>query len=169
MNKLRYFIALAGVGSTVATITALVGPSAEASTKGPVHFYTITTADNSSSVVLTGTIGDYGTDKPLAGNYNVLEIKLVHGTFEADITKLNRAVSPVVNSNSCSFTYSGTAPVQFSHGTGSYAGLRGSATVTISGAGVLAKLSSGKCQESQSSEPIFVISSAVGTGTVSIP
>jgi hypothetical protein len=96
-----------------------------------------------SSVVLSGAIGDYGRAVRISsGNTPDGELKLImsRGSFGLDIasveTKLIKAIGTdfPTNSSTCSGleTVTGTAPIMTDSGTGSYKGLSGTLHVTIS-------------------------------------
>ena len=154
-------------------LLVLFGTSAGASsTKTPetraVQVFSTTAPDGKGTVVISGAIADYGTSSALSNDYIITRIKLQHGTIEVNTSKLEQAETPSVNSATCSYTFSGTAPITVVRGTGSYVGIKGTLTATASGAGILARLKNGKCQESESSEPLFTIGTVQTSGTVTI-
>ena len=52
-------------------------------------------------------------------------------------------------------------------GSGSYAGIRGTLTITVSGRGILPTSSSGACEKGGSAPPLVAVSTASGSGSVS--
>ena len=92
----------------------------------------------------------------------------VKGSFEISIANLASKPPPPVDPKTCSFANSITASVPIVRGTGSgaYAHIKGTFKVTVTEAGILPRLKSGTCNESQSATPVGV-SWAGGIGTVS--
>jgi hypothetical protein len=129
----------------------LVGGSAVAGGKsvgGVVHVYEVDPSLTSpvGNIILTGAIADHGKDhEGVAGNGRFNKLVLTKGTFEVNVSKLNSG-GPL-NPTTCTFagTVTGPVPVVAGSGTGAYRGLRGTTTATVTTAGVLSRLASGKC------------------------
>jgi hypothetical protein len=110
------------------------------------------TGGRTSSIIIAGAVGDYGTvvstdknGKPdLDGSYSKITLK--KGTFDANATaltaKLNAASFPI-NESSCSSWGSVTAPVTLFGGTRLYRGISGTVRVTETLAWVLTRYTSG--------------------------
>jgi hypothetical protein len=150
------------LGTPVGAVTS------KASLSRAVQVFSTIGTNGKGTVVVSGAIADHGTSSSLASNYTITKIVLQHGTIEVNTSKLEQAETPSVNSTTCSYTYSGTAEVSIVSGTGSYNGIKGTLKATAAGAGILTKLKSGKCQESESSEPIFSIGTVQSSGTVTV-
>lgn len=141
-----------------------IGIFADASTNGPV-----------SRILITGAIGDFGTatsiDKngKVDQNGNFVRVALRKGTFEIDSTalnaKLNRAPG-VFDKTTCSFSFTGSGSVSFFDGTGLYAGISGTARITLAFGGIGPRLASGACNPSQNAKPLSQYGAIIGTGVV---
>jgi hypothetical protein len=115
---------------------------------GVIHVYEVdpSLAANVGNIILTGAINDHGVDhQGVAGKGTINKLVLTHGTFEVDTSKLN--LNPPLDPKTCSIAGSTTAPVTIvaGSGTGAYRGLRGAVKTTVTIAGVLPTLKSGKC------------------------
>ena len=103
---------------------------------GNVHLTVYTDNDSTTStVILSGTVGDYGSAKREDGQ---LDLKLSRGTLRIDIADLDqqfltRMRHLAVNQRSCSAedTASGSAPIVAGSGTGAYSTASGSFDLTI--------------------------------------
>jgi hypothetical protein len=132
------------------------------------------TPDNSggATVVLTGAVGDSGTavsansnGKPdPKGNYKLLMLQ--QGTILVSATNHHNGPPTTLNNKTCSATFVSTNPSTIASGTGAYAGIHGSATITVSIALVF-PLTNGKCSLSNSVSPLAQYGSIAGSGTVS--
>jgi hypothetical protein len=99
---------------------------------GNVHLTDYTDSDSTtSSVILSGAVGDYGSAKRDDGD-NQLELNLSRGTLRLDTADLDRQFLArmrhlAVNQHSCSAeaTASGRAPIVTGSGTGAYSAVRG--------------------------------------------
>jgi hypothetical protein len=127
-----------GLGTTAATgqettRTATVKPAG-----GHIAIY-FTPRPHKSLILVAGAIGDYGTGVAVnakgqhdaAGQFE--RVTLQQGSFIIDNRKLNRAAmatDPVTNPQTCSLVLDVQAPAPLSGGTGRYAGISG--TVTLS-------------------------------------
>ncbi|HWE80117.1 MAG TPA: hypothetical protein VG265_00575 [Gaiellaceae bacterium] len=135
-------LALAGLA-----MVAGVGAAGAATPAGGAIRVFATVGDGiNGKIVIAGAIGDYGKtftmDKNGKGdsNGNFVKITLKKGTFVIDSTELNKktnAARPSIISNTtCSFAFSGTGPVTLSQGTGAYAGISGTVSITLDFGGV---------------------------------
>jgi len=133
-----------------------------------------------SPIVITGAVGDYGTavsidkDGTVDTNGDYVKIELKKGTFLVNAVALNEETAraqPMVNTTTCSALFTGTGPISISQGTGIYAGISGTAKMTIVFAGIFPTLKTGankgKCNTTDTAEPVGQYSSITGTGTVS--
>lgn len=129
----------------------LAGGSAVAGGKpvgGVIHVYEVDASLTSSvgNIILTGAIADHGKDhQGIAAKGTINKLVLTKGTFEVNTSKLT--VNPPLDPKTCTIAGSATGPVAIvaGSGTGAYRGLRGTVTATVTIAGVLPKLKSGKC------------------------
>lgn len=166
---------LAFVAASIAGLLLSSGGSAAAAGKpagGVVHIYEAVPSLSSSVAddVLTGAITDHGKDyEGVAGNGTRNKIVLAKGSFEVSTARLVSGPPPRVDANTCSFTSTISAPIPIvsGSGTGAYRGIRGTVRVAVTEAGILPRLSSGKCNESQGARPLAGVSWATGSGTVS--
>lgn len=160
--------------------------SASTPTSGTVHVFDYGDGEGvGSTVVLTGAIGDYGSADSIDANgtpdpqHNTeVILSLVRGSFRISVVALDKKITTAfnsfqLNSSTCSgyISASGTAPVVTGSGTGAYAGISGSFTLTFSLATIGAKYTSGKdegqCNESNSSPSTGQAQLVTGSGTVS--
>jgi len=163
--------AIAGIAAV--GVFALAGGSAVASAgtaagSGTLHLYEVGGISNTDTDVFTGLFIDHGVDHvSVLDHGNVNKIVLTRGTFEANIATLLARVKVVSStSGGCSVVLGSTAPVQLSHGTGAYRGIRGTVTVTLVNAMIFAK-KDGKCPANpQAATPIGEVVSAIGSGRV---
>lgn len=137
---------------------------------GVVHVFEVSSGNgNTAEYVITGAISDYGVDhEGVAGNGNVNRIVLSKGSFEIDTSGLPMR-APSLDPTTCAYGYSATGTVPLSAGTGAYAGIKGSVTARVIGAGILPKLKDGKCDESATANSVAAVFMATGTGTVTLP
>jgi hypothetical protein len=144
-------------------------------TGGAVNVYlTFNTSGNGGSILITGAIGDYGKTNNIKGQKGLALVKLHKGTFEVNTSKVNAAnnsATPSLNSTTCSFSLTATAPITVLDGTGLYAGISGTLNFTTSfaGTGPLYKSGShkGQCNTSNNAVPYAQVATGFATGTVS--
>lgn len=113
---------------------------------GTVHLTAYTDNDGpTSTVILTGAVGDYGTARSVnpdgstsAGHDGQLDLSLAHGSFRLDVADLDKRFAAAmagarVDTSTCSgtATVSGPVPIVAGSGTGSYQGIHGTFTLTI--------------------------------------
>ncbi len=126
------------------------------------------TGNGGGKILITGAIADYGITK---GNKTGKAV-LKKGTITVNLKQFNTAtnnVNPTINPSNCSTSFSASAPVPIVSGTGAYAGITGSFTLTAQFAFILPKTKSGSCNTSNSANPLSQYGSVSGTGTVSLP
>ena len=138
-----------------------------------------------STVILTGAIGDFGTATSVSSNGEVntehndmLELDLSHGTFRVDIADLDQHIVDAFqnyrpNSATCSGNVdtTGTAPIVSDSGTGSYSGIEGSfdLSVAISEVGATSQCNS-TAQDQLATVPFLAQAIIVtGSGTITMP
>jgi hypothetical protein len=171
-------VTLVGVG-----LLACVGfgsAAAATPTGGAIGLFAKLNDSPTGSIVVAGAIGDWGTvlnvdknGKP-SQNGNFVKVTLKKGTFELDVTKVNKmfdTTRPQLQSgDTCSIGFTGSAPVKLFNGTGLYTGISGTATVTATFAGVGDRYHSGakkgQCEQDNSGPLLAQFSSVVGQGTV---
>ena len=127
-------------------------------------------------VLITGAIGDYGTDVTQNANGkpdsegNFQKVTLKHGGFMINATALNNklAKSPPEkpNKTNCSLVFVGTGFVTVDDGTGAYAGIAGKIKITVTYAGIEQKTSKG-CNASHNAPFYGQYQSLTGSGNVS--
>lgn len=113
---------------------------------GNVHLTDYTDNDGpTATVILSGAVGDYGKARSVnpdgsvnADHTGQLDLALSHGSFRLDIAGLDKkfvaeVTKVAVNTRTCSATTSvtGPVPVVSGSGTGSYQGIHGSFTLTL--------------------------------------
>jgi hypothetical protein len=146
---------------------------------GAIQVFVTPTEDGPGTIVVTGAIGDFGTTLTInkSGkanpNGNFEKIILKKGTFEVDSTVLNAAsnkVQPTFNAKTCSASLSVSGRVTLLAGTGLYKGIGGTLTITEMGGFVLPTITSGakkgRCNTSNSAQPLAQSFLFTGTGTV---
>lgn len=132
--------------ASTAEASPVTAGSGVGSTAGAVHFtdYAINTDGPSSSVVLTGVVGDYGTAETVKPRGSVapehtsqLQLRLARGSFRMDTATLESRLiaafrSFPVNPRTCSgsVTVRAAVPIVAGSGTGAYARLRGTFDLT---------------------------------------
>jgi hypothetical protein len=164
-------VAGVGIGSAVAATT----PKG-----GPIGLFAKLNNGPSGSIVVAGAIGDHGTilnvdkDGKPSQNGNFVKVTLEQGTFELNVTAVNKmfdTTRPQLQSGeTCSIGFIGSAPVKLLNGTGLYTGISGTANVTATFAGVGSRYKSGakkgQCDQSNSAPLLAQFSMVVGRGTV---
>jgi hypothetical protein len=135
---------LAGAGAWAATANRPSGPQSPKGS-GPIQLTAYSDNDGAkSTVVLTGSIGDFGQATRTYANgvvekeYNQLDVVLTHGSFRLSIVGVEDQLVSAFdhfpsNTRTCSgiVTASGATPIVAGSGTGSYQGIRGTLTTTI--------------------------------------
>jgi hypothetical protein len=175
MRILKTTFAAATLGAILLVPTA----AAAAPAGGKIQLYVTGINSARQPILFAGAIGDYGTaiSETKAGkvdtNGNYVHIILKKGTFLVNATKLNGSKNGkalITDTATCSFVYRIIGPVTISAGTGAYAGISGTATVTIVFGGVGPYYTSGakkgQCNQSQNANPSGQYQSITGAGTV---
>jgi hypothetical protein len=174
-------IVKAALGVAVLGSLFLSGASAFGATGpagGTVQFWGTPNNNGGGPVVLTGAIADFGKSANAnssgklikKGLYTLLILK--KGTILLNTTQLgkdlnnNNTPPTTFNSTTCSATFVVTDPVPIANGTKAYAGISGTANITVNFAIVL-PLTKGKCNTNTNANPIAHYGSIAGTGTVS--
>ena len=172
-------------GATLLGVS-LSGATASTVTNATVHIIAYGDgAGPGETDIFTGAIGDSGSGISVdangtadPGNGTEQQFMLVHGSFRVNTQALDKKISSAFNSftpssTTCSgmITVTGTAQVVSGSGTGAYAGITGSFTVTVLYAAILPKIASGKnkghCNESNNAQSIGSAQIVTGSGTVS--
>ena len=171
----------AGVGALAALVATGVmagAGAAAAPSGGPIALSAGVGSNPTQKIVVAGAIGDWGTVHPVdrSGkpdqNGNFVKVLLKKGSFELDVTAVNKAMSnprPQVQSDvTCSVAAVGSGAAKLFDGTGLYKGISGTVNVTITFTGVGGRYQSGakKGQCSRGGEPLAMLGSVVGHGTV---
>jgi hypothetical protein len=172
-SRLVRTLVVAGVLAAVATAVPLVASdisAASTATKpaaGAIHVYIVSTSlspTTPNNVLITGAFSDHGTSQKGT-------MHLTKGTVTVDTSKVKAIVNPssfgTMYAASCSFTGVATAPATVVRGTGAYAGIHGTLTVTETIAAQGSLLKNGKCNESNNAPALAQDLIATASGTVS--
>ena len=134
------------------------------------------------TVLLTGAIGDHGRSQTVnkAGksksNGAYVKLTLSQGTLIMSRTKLDSALRKAFrrangDSATCTESVAASATLPFASGTGLYAGVSGSARITVVYGFIVARYKSGakagKCNTSMSARTVASQEIVYGTGNVS--
>jgi len=166
LPELRLVCAIAALGALVVSAVATAGSTPRAG--GVVQYFETSTRNGSATVVVTGPFTDYGVDHAGAlQSGTVNQIVLKNGSFGLDIVRLDHAVVFAVDSRTCAYSESGSGPTRILDGTGAYAGIKGTLTITVSGRGILPRSSTGVCEKGGDAAPLVAVSTASGSGVVS--
>ena len=162
-------LGVALLAASAGLATAAVKPAG-----GVVHVYEAdpSLASPVGNIVLTGSITDHGKDREgVAGGGTINRLVLSKGSFEVNTVKLDDSPPPPVNGFSCSFAGSLTGPTSIVKGSGTraYKGISGTIRITVTEAGILPRLKSGKCNESPSAVPLAGVALVRGSGKVFLP
>ncbi len=180
-------IITATVGATAILGSLALGASpalAQSPTGGTIKVWVTANATGSGNkpnpIVITGAIADYGTGQNVnssgkpAANTQRVKLTLKKGTFTVDTSQLNAAfnnANPTDFSNSnCSASVAvgpAAVPIIAGSGTGAYAGISGSVTMSAQVALILPKTKSGACNQSNNANPVAGWGIITGNGTVS--
>jgi hypothetical protein len=136
---------------------------------GVIHLLEVGGASGVDSDVFTGAITDHGVDHlGVVDHGNVNKIVLSKGSFEANISKLNKNTAPTsMDSTNCSVVLAGAAPTMLSDGTGAYKGITGTLAVAVHEAEIVPRLSNGKCNFNEGATPVAQVISVAASGRVS--
>jgi hypothetical protein len=156
--------ALSGVGVLAGVSGAEAAPSG-----GIVHVFVEGTSTSNTAIqpiILTGAIADYGWDhSDIADNGNIDKVVLTKGTFWLNHAA-NGNTQYSLNPTTCYGTFWGTAPVVLSHGTGAYAGIKGTLSASLRDRVILPRMANGKCNESQNATSVVSLFAAQASGNV---
>ena len=167
------------LGGTVGATAS--GASANGAVKVFVTPNGTTTAKHPGKVLFTGAIGDYGSVTSVnasgkatrKGVYRLLKLK--QGTVLVDITSFQKQLqgsftSPTaLDKTTCSLAVTATGPVTVVRGTGSYAGITGSFTMTATIAGIAPRTKGGACTLKTTTPSLATFTMITGTGNVTVP
>ncbi len=160
-------VALAATAVLVAASGVSAGSTASKPAAGIIHIYAVDTSLSSTApsiVLITGAFSDHGTGRMATWH-------LKNGTVTLNPSKLkailNSSSFGTFYAASCSFSGVGTAPVPVVSGTGAYAGIKGSITVTATGAEQGSLLKDGKCNEASNAPVVAEETILTGSGKVS--
>jgi hypothetical protein len=177
---------LAGVGAialaalVAASVLVGAGAAATAPSGGPIELFATVGSSPTQKIIVAGAIGDWGTvlsvdknGKP-DQNGNFVKVTLKKGTFEIDSTALNKKMAnpraQVASDVTCSVAASASGSVTLFNGTGLYKGISGTVNVTVTFTGIGGRYQNGankgQCDQSQNSNPLAMLGSVVGHGTV---
>ena len=155
--------------------------SASGSTSGTVHVWVTAASGAVDKILLTGVIGDHGTATSINKNGTVnangeyVKVALQKGGFEVNAVAFNtqlQKLQPTLNAATCSAWATGSGPVTLSDGTGAYAGISGTVTMTTSFAEIGPRFATGpkkgQCNMSNNAQPVAqFMGDLTGSGTVS--
>jgi hypothetical protein len=114
--------------------------------------------------IVTGAIADYGTDHDAGPNAQ--KIVLSKGTFELSAGQFNKNFKTKIDKATCAVVGSShAANLPISHGTGAYAGITGTVSITGTFFELARKSPTGKYQLDK--VPISASDVITGSGTVS--
>jgi hypothetical protein len=177
MRAVKGLLGAVMVGGVLFAANTAVGASAPM-TGGAVQVWVTPspTGNGGGKVMVTGALADYGTGQTTnaagkadtKGTYKRLLLK--HGTIFINATKFvkanNNANPTMYNKSDCSAVIDFSAPVAIESGTGAYAGITGSITLTTRYAVILPKTKTGACNESNSAIPLDQYGVVTGSGTI---
>jgi hypothetical protein len=165
---MRFKIIAAVVTAMALTVTAVGVASATSgpvrTTSGVEHYwvgdFSLTTG-HPTAFVGTGLFTDAGS---ISSNGSIL--RLSKGTFAVNTRKVT--TKPAINETTCFGTLGFGGTIGLSGGTGAYKGISG--TLPIGGTLVLVfpRLKNGKCNTSNSFEPLAVVGTPSGSGDVTL-
>ena len=151
------------------TLASAAASAQSSSSDGSIQVWlTPSLTGNGGKILITGAIADYGVTKGKKSGQAVLK----KGTIKVNLKQFNaatNAVNPTINPSNCSTSFTASALVPIVSGTGAYAGITGSFTLTAQYAFILPKTKSGSCNTSNNANPISQYGSVSGSGTVSLP
>jgi hypothetical protein len=179
MKTVKAASAVAAVGSVLlGATTALGSATATTPSRGTINVFSAQRGfTTSSQIFVTGVVGDYGTTHSIDKNGKTdpnghyLKVVLKKGTFEVNALALANKLAnqkPTAYKSTCSGQTVASGPVTVFDGTSLYAGITGTATLTVNAAYILPRYTSGtekgQCNDT---EPIMVYTSITGSGKVS--
>jgi hypothetical protein len=156
----------------------LAGPpldhAAAAPKGGRIYVFADGISHTRSRTTVTGAIGDHGygvTENARGGvdpNGDYEKVVLSQGTFVVNEVKadaeFHRHATVQLNHDNCSFRFSGSGTATIGHGTGAYAGITGTVTITLNAADI-APRKGGQCNFD--GRPTGAFGTVIGHGVVS--
>jgi hypothetical protein len=175
----RHIVSLGLLLLGVAVVSS-TATSAEAASPAGGAIQVFGTPTNGGPVLITGAIADSGhaftvnASGKAAKNGNYQLLKLKKGSILVNTTQLNQQFNSnsgpaptAFNTTTCSGSFSISAPSPIVRGTKLYAGITGSASITVTFAGIF-PLQNGKCNMGNNGpNPTAQYQTLSGTGTVS--
>jgi hypothetical protein len=156
--------ACAVVAGALGVASATAAPTAQAAKSGRISFLIVAHGSGKSFDIVTGAIGDYGTDHD--AGHNTQKIVLSKGTFELAAGDFNKNFKTKIDKTTCAvLSSSHAANLRISHGTGAYANITGSVSIKGTFVELAKKSASGKCD--LDTVPISASDVITGSGTVS--
>jgi hypothetical protein len=155
-----------------------VAMAATGASSGKIKVFASPMSATKDTIILTGSIGDYGTaistnkQGKVSANGSYERLALKQGTFIVNATKLDQKaahVQPTLNAATCSYTATIIGPTTLGSGTGAYQGISGTVKITLMFAGIAPRSANGKCNLSNSAKQLATYQSISGVGTVKLP
>ena len=182
----RAILASVGVAALVVSLGPVSAASAaqRARTSGPEKVFVLphdtTSGAHPGTVLMTGTIADYGKSvatnadgKPTKeGTYRVLE--LTKGTILVNITSLDEAINTAFmhaafDTVTCSVSAPASGTITIVSGTKAYSGITGSFIMGITIAEIAPRTKSGSCTTKTTTPAVAAFYEATGSGKVTLP
>jgi hypothetical protein len=167
-------VALGVLAGALVLVACLSSSAAQSASGGVIHIYTAgTLASPLRPVVITGAFADVATintNRKSKGNavpFTKGSIKIDDSAAMAADAAVYAHLSKYVNPSTCALSYTYTAPLKLRGGMGAYAGISGTVTLHNTDEGVMPRLKSGKCNESENATPIGFLSESYGSGRIS--
>jgi hypothetical protein len=156
--------ACAVVAGALGVASATAAPNARAAKSGRIAVFITAHGSGKSYDIVTGAIADYGTDHD--AGHNTQKIVLSKGTFELAAGDFNKNFKIKTDKTTCAVIGSShAANLRISHGTGAYAAITGSISITGTFVELARKSPSGKCDLNKA--PLSASDVISGTGRVS--
>ncbi len=165
--------ALATTALTVAVAAIPVLAASGATPRpGAIHLYEVgTLSAPAHSIVITGVFADAGTFAPPSAAGQI-KLHLSKGTIKVDDSRgaskeqtIFANIAKHLNTSTCGFSFSYSAPAKLLSGTQAYAGIKGTVTINTRDAGVFPKNANGTCNSN--ANPLGYVDTGIGSGTVS--
>jgi hypothetical protein len=152
-------VALGALVATIATSTfAFAAPSVTAHAvphSGSLTFV-IGGATKHPIVLVHGAISAAGKDDPNHSNYDVL--RFAHGSMRVVHPESQSTFVPKIDTKTCYASFTEKGKFTISHGTGRYAGIKGSGHFSAEGFAYLPRTRSGACnQNAEPTHEIFTV------------
>ena len=167
-NAAAVVLALSGIAASAACSSAGAA-TRHAGTINVDEVGTISVPNH--SIVITGAFADSGTYAPPSSG-GTIELDLSKGTIKVDDSKgaakesqLFAHLPKYLNASTCGLDLSYSAPATLTSGTGAYAGITGTITISAHDAGVFPKTQTGACNTN--ANPVGYIDIGIGSGSIS--